>query len=60
MNDDVQVARQVDCRASSFNPSTSMDKEPSLEYIAGFFDGEGSIGLYPNGQRTFYLRTQMT
>lgn len=30
------------------------------EWIAGFFDGEGSIGIYRNGQRTFHLRTQIT
>jgi hypothetical protein len=31
-----------------------------LAYVAGFFDGEGSIGIYRNGQGTFYLRTQLT
>ena len=29
-------------------------------YIAGFFDGEGSIGIYRNGQGNFHLRTQLT
>jgi hypothetical protein len=29
-------------------------------YIAGFFDGEGSIGIYKNGQGVFHLRTQLT
>jgi hypothetical protein len=32
----------------------------SLEYIAGFFDGEGSIGVYANSNGTFFLRTQLT
>ena len=32
----------------------------SNKYIAGFFDGEGSVGIYMNGQRkNFYLRTQL-
>lgn len=31
-----------------------------VEYYAGFFDGEGSVGLYRNGQRTWHLRTQVT
>src|SRR3982751_6376897 len=31
-----------------------------LAYVAGFFDGEGSIGIYRNGQGTFHLRTQLT
>ena len=31
----------------------------SLEYIAGFFDGEGSIGIYPNGRGAFHLRIQL-
>jgi len=38
-----------------------MDKT-TLQYIAGFFDGEGSIGIYYR-QRTkdrFHLRTQLT
>ena len=32
------------------------------EYLAGFFDGEGSIGIYPvmhHGRPGFYLRTQL-
>lgn len=36
--------------------------EITLQYIAGFFDGEGSIGIYYR-QRTkdrFHLRTQLT
>lgn len=28
-----------------------MDRPPSLEYIAGFFDGEGSVGYYTKPQR---------
>lgn len=32
----------------------------SLEYIAGFFDGEGSIGIYKNGRGLYHLRTQLT
>jgi hypothetical protein len=32
----------------------------SLEYWAGFFDGEGSIGLYRNGNGVWHLRTQLT
>lgn len=37
-----------------------MRKRLSLAYIAGFFDGEGSIGIYRNGAGTFYLRVQLT
>lgn len=34
---------------------------PSLPYLAGFFDGEGSIGLYRNGQgHGSTLRVQIT
>ena len=33
----------------------------SLEYIAGFFDGEGSVGIYGNGQKSGHsLRVQVT
>ena len=32
----------------------------SKEYIAGFFDGEGCIGIYTNGSGRFHLRTQLT
>jgi hypothetical protein len=33
----------------------------SLPYVAGFFDGEGSIGVYLNGQqRARTLRVQIT
>ena len=34
----------------------------TLEYIAGFFDGEGSIGVYysKKTQDKFHLRTQLT
>lgn len=32
----------------------------NLEYCAGFFDGEGSIGLYRNGNGVWHLRTQVT
>jgi hypothetical protein len=32
----------------------------SPQYIAGFFDGEGSIGIYPNSRGTYFLRTQLT
>lgn len=35
----------------------------SDEFVAGFFDGEGSIGIYPNScpeSRSYYLRTQLT
>lgn len=31
-----------------------------VEYYAGFFDGEGSIGIYRNGGRNWHLRTQLT
>lgn len=31
-----------------------------VEYQAGFFDGEGSIGIYKNGNGIFHLRTQLT
>ena len=31
-----------------------------IEYIAGFFDGEGSVGIYANGRGLFHLRTQLT
>ncbi len=30
------------------------------EWVAGFFDGEGSIGIYRNGASTYHLRTQLT
>lgn len=30
------------------------------QYIAGFFDGEGSIGVYSRKQRGYHLRTQLT
>ena len=32
----------------------------SLSYIAGFFDGEGSIGIYPDGRGRHHLRTQLS
>lgn len=38
----------------------SKAKVISLEYIAGFFDGEGSIGIYQSGQKAWHLRTQLT
>ncbi len=28
-------------------------------YVAGFFDGEGSIGIYPDGRGRHHLRTQL-
>jgi len=28
-------------------------------YLAGFFDGEGCIGLYKNGGKSFHLRIQL-
>ncbi len=31
----------------------------SLQYIAGFFDGEGSVGLYKTGRGTYFLRVQV-
>lgn len=31
-----------------------------IEYLAGFFDGEGSVGIYTNGRGLFHLRTQLT
>lgn len=32
-----------------------------LEYIAGFFDGEGNVGIYPKGTGgSYFLRTQLT
>lgn len=39
-----------------------MPKELSLQYIAGFFDGEGSIGIYSRKDRYngACLRTQLT
>lgn len=30
------------------------------EYIAGFFDGEGSIGIYHKNNKQFHLRIQLT
>lgn len=30
-----------------------------LAYIAGFFDGEGSVGVYKNGKGVYHLRTQL-
>jgi hypothetical protein len=32
----------------------------SLPYLAGLFDGEGSIGLYPHHRGRLTLRTQLT
>ncbi len=32
---------------------------PPLHYIAGFFDGEGSIGVYRDGRGRHHLRTQL-
>lgn len=29
------------------------------QYIAGFFDGEGSIGIYTTGKKSFHLRVQL-
>lgn len=34
--------------------------EITTQYIAGFFDGEGSIGIYKNSNNGFGLRTQLT
>ena len=34
--------------------------ELSIQYIAGFFDGEGSIGIYSNKTRSTCARTQLT
>lgn len=31
----------------------------SLQYLAGFFDGEGCIGIYKNGEKNYYLTTQL-
>lgn len=31
-----------------------------LAYDAGFFDGEGSVGIYRNGDGVWHLRTQLT
>lgn len=31
-----------------------------VDYYAGFFDGEGSIGIYRNGRGAWHLRTQLT
>jgi hypothetical protein len=32
--------------------------KPSNQYVAGFFDGEGSIGLYRSGSGSFILSVQ--
>lgn len=32
----------------------------NIHYIAGFFDGEGSVGVYRNGLGSYCLRTQLT
>jgi len=37
-----------------------MIKEITKQYIAGFFDGEGCIGVYHRKNRGFHLRTQLT
>lgn len=37
--------------------------DADIKYIAGFFDGEGSVGIYKNSSKKypgFYLRTQIT
>lgn len=36
-----------------------MRQRLSKEYIAGLFDGEGSIGIYSGGSHTLYMRTQL-
>jgi hypothetical protein len=35
-------------------------ERPSLEYLAGFFDGEGNIGIYSGGGTGRTLRAQVT
>lgn len=32
----------------------------ALAYVAGFFDGEGCVGLYTSGDRLHYLKVQLT
>src|SRR3990167_3671409 len=34
--------------------------EYTKQYIAGFFDGEGSIGVYSRNKKGYHLRTQLT
>lgn len=31
-----------------------------ITYLAGFFDGEGSVALYPNGNGSYAVRVQIT
>ena len=31
-----------------------------VAYVAGFFDGDGCVGIYRNGSGGFHLRTQVT
>lgn len=35
-----------------------MELDPA--YVAGFFDGDGSVGIYKNTSLGYYLRTQIT
>lgn len=37
-----------------------MSRDEHLAYAAGFFDGEGSVGLYPDGRGRYHLRVQVT
>jgi hypothetical protein len=30
-----------------------------IRWVAGFFDGEGSVGIYKNGKGYYHLRTQL-
>ena len=32
---------------------------PSIEYLAGFFDGEGSVGVYTSGTPSWFLKVQV-
>lgn len=34
--------------------------EPTLPYIAGFFDGEGCVGIYTADKGQHYLKVQLT
>ncbi len=40
--------------------SSNKSSASRVEYYAGFFDGEGSIGIYRNGTGLHHLRTQIT
>lgn len=48
------VRRAIPCKGLLARMTTITDA-----YLAGFFDGEGCIGIYKNGKRSHHLRLQL-